>query len=135
MTDTWENSRSSGQFVGSAVVVGALYGPHFTLLRLKTFTGECFDYRIEDVPDFRGAVEILSNSLRPLSVKIQQGGQRCSVVTLAAGGARARSVTLATALALHKSGIHAVVDGGLAIGLPCSVRNKPKDRAPLEVSS
>ena len=35
-------------------------------------------------------------------------------------------VTLGAALALYKSGVHAVVDGGLSAGVPCSARNAPR---------
>jgi hypothetical protein len=120
------DTRNSTQFNGSAVVAGASYGPQHTLLHLETFAGECIDYEIGSVPDSHGMAEFLCRDLRPLSVKIQQGGQRCSVVALAAGGARAFNVALGTALALHKSGIRAVVDGGLPIRVPCSTRTKPE---------
>ncbi|MFC9354948.1 hypothetical protein [Arthrobacter sp. NPDC057013] len=124
MAATLRTSPSSGQFVGSAVVAGATYGPHHTLLRLKTFRGELIDYRLGDVPDPAGIVDVSSNGLRPISVKIRDGGKQCSVVALAAaGGARALTVTLRTALALYKSGVHAVVDGGLSAPAPCTTRN------------
>jgi hypothetical protein len=127
MAETLGTSHNSGQFVGSAVVAGATYGRHHTLLRLKTFGGELIDYRVGDVPDPAGIVEFNGGDLRPLSVKIQDGGKHCSVIArAAAGGARALRVTLGAALALYTSGVHAVVDGGLSAEVPCSVRNRPR---------
>lgn len=127
MAETWGTSHNSGQFVGSAVVTGAIYGPHHTLLRLKTFGGELIDYSVGDVPDPAGIAEFNGDDLRLISVKIQYGGKQCSVIArAAAGGARALRVTLGAALALYKSGVHAVVDGGLSAGVPCSARNAPR---------
>jgi hypothetical protein len=126
MQETRDRSHDAGQFVGSAVVAGGSYGPQSTLLRLKTFAGEYIDYRVSDVPDPAGIAALHGDNLHPISVKIQEGGQRCSVVALASGGPRSLTVTLGTALALYKSGVHAVVDGGLQIGVPCLIRNKPR---------
>ena len=126
MEETRGHSDDFGQFVGSAVVTGASYGLQNTLLRLKTFAGEYIDYRVGDVPDPEKIAGFHSGGLRPISVKIHQGGQRCSVVALASDGPRSLSVTLGSALALYKAGVYAVVDGGLQIGVPCSVRNKPR---------
>ena len=117
------HSHHLGQFVGSAVVVGASHGHQNTLLRLKTFAGEYIDYRVSDIPDPEPIAD--NCNFRPISVKIQNGGERCSVIALTSDGTRNFSVTLGAALALYKSGVHAVVDGGLQIGAPCSIRNRP----------
>ncbi|MFC9335969.1 hypothetical protein [Arthrobacter sp. NPDC057009] len=122
MAELRESPRTSSQFVGSAVVAGASYGAQHTILRLETFRGEYIDYRIGGVPDPEGMVKFQGAGLRPLSVKIQQGGQRCSVVAIGADGPRSFIVLLGTALALHKAGVHAVVDGGLPIAVPCSIK-------------
>ena len=122
MEDPRKSPHNLGEFIGSAMVAGASYGPDHTLLHLETCTGEHIDYRVGDVPDLGGMAKFELGNLRPLSVKIQQGGQRCSVVALAADGPRAFSVVLGTALALQQFGVHTVVDGGLSIGVPCSVR-------------
>lgn len=123
MAEKWDTPHDSGPFAGSAVVAAATYGRRHTLLHLKTFTGELIDYRVGDVPDPAGAAGLDGDNLRPISVKIQHGGRQCSVVALAAaGGPRTLSVTIPAALALCKSGVHAVVDGGLPAGAPCSAR-------------
>ena len=122
MADPRKSARNVGEFIGSAMVAGASYGLDHTILHLQTSTGEHIDYRVGDVPDPGGMAEFELGNLRALSVKIQQGGRRCSVVALAADGPRAFSVVLGTALALQKSGVHAVVDGGISIGVPCSVQ-------------
>jgi hypothetical protein len=121
MADALDTSHLSGQFVGSGVVTGAFYGRRHTLLHLRTFRGESIEYRLNGVPEPAGTAGLAGDNLRPASVKIQQGGWRCSLVALGEDGPRALSITLGTALALYKSGVHAVVDGGLPHGVPCSL--------------
>ena len=100
MEGNYKRPRHRGHFVGSATVVGASYGHGTTSLELQTFTGEYIEYSIEAVPDSAGAGELRGKNFRPLSVKIQHGGERCSVIELTPGGARPTTVTLGTALAL-----------------------------------
>lgn len=119
MEDNHKRPRYRGHFVGSATVVGASYGHGTTSLELQTFTGEYIEYSIDAVPDSAGAVELRGKNFRPLSVKIQRGGERCSVIALTPGGTRPTSVTLGTALALHQSGVHTVVEGGLRAEVSC----------------
>jgi hypothetical protein len=111
------------------VVAGAAYGSRTTLLHLQTFAGEVIDYTVDDIPDPTGAAEFRNNNLRPISVQIRHGGERCSVIALTSKGPRHSSVTLGTALALHQSGAHAVVDGGLTTGVPCSTHKTAKEGA------
>lgn len=131
MEDTRNHADDSGQFVGSAVVAGASYGSRTTLLQLQTFAGKFIDYIIDDIPDPAGAADFRDNNVRPISVQIQHGGERCSVIALTPDGPRRSIATLGTALALHQSGAHTVVDGGLATGVPCSTLRTSKERPPL----
>ncbi|MFJ5698666.1 hypothetical protein [Arthrobacter sp. NPDC093139] len=131
MEDTRDHPQDSAQFVGSAVVTGASYGPRTTILRLQTFAGEYIDHTVGDIPDPAGAAGFRSNNLRPISVKIQHAGERCNVIALTSDGPRRSNVTLGTALALHQFGVHTVVDGGLQIGVPCSTHKYAKERPPL----
>lgn len=130
MESTRGHSHDSGQFVGSGVVAGASYGSRTTVLQIQTFVGEYIDFTVGGVPDPAGAAEFLTNDLRPISIRIQHGGEQCSVIALAADGPRRSKVSLGTALALHQSGVYAVVDGGLQFGMPCSTQNA-KRRRPL----
>jgi hypothetical protein len=131
MKDTRNHPHDSGCFVGSAVVLGAAYGLRTTLLKLQTFAGEYFDYTIDSIPDPTGIAEFRSSNLRPISVKIEDCGKRCSVIALSQDGPRRSSVTLSTALALHQSGVHAVVNGGLQLGVSCSTHERVKEPTPL----
>lgn len=119
MHETRNHQHGPGQFVGSAVIAGASYGHRATLLHLRTFAGEDLDFAIADTPDSAGAARLRSSIHRPLSVKIEHGGERCSVIALTPSGPRRWTVTLGTALALHQSGVHAVVDGGLRNRVAC----------------
>lgn len=123
MKDTQDHLHNSVQFAGSAMVDGASYSRLTTTLKLRTFAGEKVDYTVVDVPDPAGAAEFRKNNLRPISVKIRHGGKFCSVIALTAAGTQRSNITLGTALALHQSGVHAVVDGGLLSGFPCSTRS------------
>lgn len=73
--------NDSGQFVGSAVVVGADYRAKSTVLQLQTFTGMRIHYTVEGVQDPAGAAQIQRDTRRPISVKIQVHTQCCSVTT------------------------------------------------------
>ncbi|KRE77161.1 MULTISPECIES: hypothetical protein [Micrococcaceae] len=126
MEDTRNHRHASNQFVGSAVVAGAVYGSRTTLLKLQTFAGEFIEYIVGDIPDPVGAAEFSSNNLSPIAVQIQHGGKRCSVIALTPEGPRRSIATLGTALALHRSGAHTVVDGGLKSGVPCSIHKTAK---------
>lgn len=121
-----------GQFIGSAVVVGASYGYGTTILRLQTFTGESIDYAIYALPDPEAPAVFRSDNCRPISVKIQHGGQQCSVIALTSTGTRRVNVTPGTALGLHEAGVHAVVEGGLQATVSCSnhKRANPKYFSP-----
>lgn len=123
MEDKRDHLRNPGQFISSAVVAGASYGHGTTNLQLQAFTGECIDYPVADIPDHAGAVDLLRDNCRPISVKIQNGGEHCSVIVLTPSGTRCASVTPGTALALYQSGVHAVVEGGLRAEVPCSKHN------------
>lgn len=112
--------RIGGSFVGSAVVTDAFYGKQATTLSLKSFAGEYIDYTVSAFPDDVGAATFYNNNLRPLSVKIQQGGRRCSVIALSSAGVQTLSVSLGTALALQAAGIRTVIDGGLHARAACS---------------
>jgi hypothetical protein len=125
MEETRSHLHVAGQFVGSALVIGASYGPQTTVLRLQTFAGESIEYSVGGIPSPAGAAEFRSYNLRPISVMIQQGGEQCSVIGLATDGPRRANVTLDIALALHQSGVHMVVDGGLRTGVPCSSHRTP----------
>lgn len=116
--------HGSGRFVGSAVIAGASYGPRTTILQLQTFAGEYVEYTVDDIPDPAGEAEFLRTNARPISVKIQAGGEHCSVIALDPNGPRRSNVTLGTALALHRSGVHAVVEGGLQLGGSCFTHKK-----------
>ncbi|XAS74273.1 hypothetical protein VUN82_10805 [Micrococcaceae bacterium Sec5.1] len=119
MEDNRKRPRFRGYFVGSATVIGASYGQGTTNLELQAFTGEYIEYSIDAVPDSAGAAELPGKNFRPISVKIQHGGERCSVIALTPAGTRRTSVTLGTALALHQSGVHTVVEGGLQAEVSC----------------
>ena len=114
------------------MVAGAAYGFRTTLLQLQTFAGELFHYAIDDLPDPAGAAEFQHADVRPISVHIQHGGERCSVIALTSDGPQRSNITLGTALALQQSGVHAVVDGGLKSGVPCSRRRPDMERPPSE---
>lgn len=120
MNDSRNLQHDFNQFVGSAVVSGASYRQRTTILQLQTFAGERLDCALGDVPDLAGAADFAGNALRPISVIIQQGGERCSVIGLTSRGPRRRNVTLGTALALHQSGVHTVVEGGLQKRASCA---------------
>jgi hypothetical protein len=125
MEGNYKRPRYRGHFVGSATVVGASYGHGTTSLELQTFTGEYIEYSIDAVPDSEGAAELRGKNFRPLSVKIQNGGERCSVIALTPSGTRPTSVTLGTALALHQSGVHTVIEGGLRAEVSCPRPQRP----------
>lgn len=112
--------RIGGSFVGSAVVTEAFYSKQATTLRLTSFAGEHIDYTVSALPNELGAATFCSNNLRPISVKIQQGGERCSVIALSSAGVQTLSVSLGTVLALQAAGIRTVIDGGLHAGAACS---------------
>ncbi len=128
MEDTRKHRHPSNEFVGSAVVAGAVYGSRTTLLKLRTFSGELIEYTVGDIPDPAGTAEFSSNNLRFIAVQIQHGGKRCSVITLTPEGPRRSLATLGTALALFRSGAHTVVDGGLKSGVPCSIYKTANER-------
>lgn len=123
MQDKRDHPHSPGQFVGSAVVAGASYGHGTTNLQLQSFTGEFIDYPFGGIPDPEGAAKFRGNNFRPISVKIEDGGERCSVIVLTSDGTQRAIVTLGIALALHQSGVHAVVEGGLQARLSCFRHN------------
>lgn len=125
MEETREGQTAADQFVGSAVVIGASIGPENTLLHLQTFTGDRVDYPLDALPDPAGEAYLRGQELRPISVKIRNGGLRCSVISLANDGPRTSTVTLGTALALYQSGVRAVVDGGLRLEAPCPTAPRP----------
>ncbi|MGF9646890.1 hypothetical protein AAIH32_02895 [Pseudarthrobacter oxydans] len=129
MEDKRKQARSKGQFIGSAAVVGASYGQGTTHLQLQAFTGEYIDYPIDAVPDPLGAAELRRKNFRPISVKIQDGGERCSMIALTSDGTRRASVTLGTALALYCSGVHTTVEGGLPAEVSCSKPQRPRSSA------
>lgn len=131
MEDVRNHPARFDQFVGSAAVAGASYGRRTTILQLQTFAGEYIDYTIDDIPDPAAADEFRRDNVRPISVRIQHGGQICSVTTLTSDGTRRSNVTLGAALALHQSGVHLVVDGGLQTGVSCSTRTGAKERPPV----
>lgn len=139
MEDKRKHARSQGQFIGSAAVVGASYRHGTTHLQLQAFTGEYIDYPIDAVPDTLGAVELRRKNFRPISVKIQHGGERCSVIALTSDGTRRASVTLGAALALHQSGVHTTVEGGLPAEVPCSKpqfsRSSARQLRPLDADA
>jgi hypothetical protein len=120
MKDTCSQPVDPGRFVGSAVVIGASNGAEATLLKLRTFSGECLDYEVRDIPDHAGAAELGARKFRPIPVKIQDGGQRCGVIALTSSGTRHSPISLGTALALQQSGVLVVVDGGLQAWASCS---------------
>jgi hypothetical protein len=107
------------QFVGSAVVDGASYGDRSTILQLQTFDGENISYAVSAIPNSAGAEEYRRYRFRPISVKIQCGGDRCSVIALTPNGPRCSSVSLGTALALLRTGVRTIVDGALQTRVPC----------------
>jgi hypothetical protein len=135
MKETKKHSPKFGSFVGSAVVAGAAYAHGSTILKLQTFAGNYIDYVIGGGPDPAGAAEFASNDLRPISVKIQLSGERCSVLALASDGPRRSNVTLGTALALHQSGVHTLVEGGLQTRVTCSVQTKGREHVRVAINS
>jgi hypothetical protein len=128
MEDSPNHPNDSWQFVGSAVIAGAFYGPRTTTLQLQTFAGQYIEYTMDDIPDPAGEAEFRGSNLRPISVKIQAGGEQCTAIVLASDGPRRSNVTLGTALALYRSGVQAVVDGGLQLGVSCSTYKRPRKR-------
>lgn len=125
MEGNYKRPRYRGHFIGSARVVGASYGHGTTYLELQAFTGEYIEYSIEAVPASAGEVELPGENFRPISVKIQDGGERCSVIALTPGGTRRTNITPGTALALHQSGVHTVVEGGLPAEVSCPRPHRP----------
>lgn len=123
MKDTRNHLSTSSQFAGSARVDGATYNRRTTTLKLRTFAGEEVDYTVSDIPDPAGAAEFRKTNPRPISVKIRQGGKWCSVIALTADGTQRTNVAPGIALALHQTGVHTVVDGGLLSGVSCSTHN------------
>lgn len=126
MQGTETRPREARQFVGTAIVAGATYGPETTVLQLVTCTGDYVAYTVADVPDHARADGLQRSSL-PLSVKIQESGKRCWVMALTSAGPRRTEVTLGAALALQQAGVHAVVEGGMQADVPCSARTAPVD--------
>lgn len=124
MQGTETHPRGARQFVGTAIIAGASYGPKSTVLQLVTCTGEYVAYTVEDVPDHASAEELQRSGL-PLSVKIQESGKQCWAMALTSAGPRRKEVTLGAALALQQAGVHAVVDGGLQAHVPCSAHSAP----------
>lgn len=80
-------------------------------------------------PTRPGEAEFRRNHPLPISVKIQQGGECCSVIALTSDGTRRSNVTLGTALALHQAGVHAVVDGGRQTEVSCSSKTAKSQTA------
>lgn len=130
MEETRNHPHDFDQFVGSAVVIGAFYGRRNTILQLETFAGAYIGYTVSGIPDHAGVGDFHGDT-RPLSVKIQHGGERCWVIALTPDGPRRSKVTLGTALAIHQAGVHAVVDGGLPAEVPCSTDRQAKEYRPL----
>lgn len=120
MEETQSHPDYYRQFVGSAVVDGASYGDRSTILQLQTFAGENISYVVGAIPDSARAEECRRDRFRPISVKIQDGGDRCSVIALTPDGPQCSSVGLVTALALQRIGVRTVVDGGLQNRVPCA---------------
>lgn len=87
MKDARTQPEDPGAFVGSAVVAGVSYGAKTTLLKLQTFSA-CLNFEVCGVPDQTGVIELGAGNFRPLSVKIQDGGQRCHVIALTSDGTR-----------------------------------------------
>ncbi len=123
MNESQHCHHDSGEFVGSAVVVGATFDREHSILSLRTFTDCLIDFVIQGVPDPDGYATLMTTPRRPISVKIHGGAREYTVVTLGAGGAQSAEVAQGTALALIQSGVHAVVDGGLPSSLSCSTRS------------
>jgi hypothetical protein len=119
MEETQSHPHNYRQFAGSAVVDGVSYGDQSTILQLQTFAGENINYVVSAIPESTGAEECLRERFRPISVKIQDGGDRCSVIALTPNGPQCSSVSLGTALALQRTGVRTVVDGGLQTRVPC----------------
>jgi hypothetical protein len=120
MEDTQSHPNYHRQFVGSAVVAGVSYGGRSTILQLRTFAGENISYVVSAIPDSAGEEDACRrDSFRPISVKIQDGGDRCSVIALTPNGPQCSSVSLGAALALERTGVRTVVDGGMQIRVPC----------------
>lgn len=115
-----ESCGSRFSFVGSAMVVGSSYGEHSTTLTLRNFAGESFGFTVHALPDDAAAALFYENNLRPISVKIQHGGARCTAIALSADGPQSMSIPLGIALALLQRKVHAVVEGGMHSDVPCS---------------
>lgn len=75
------------QFIGKAVVMAVRYDDQATTLKLRTFAGVHLRYTIGCVPDPAGAAQFCGTSSRPIAVKIQQGGEPCTVTALTGKGA------------------------------------------------
>ena len=119
MEETQGHPHYHRQFVGSAVVDGVSYSDRSTILQLQTFAGENISYVVGDIPDSSGAEECLRDRSRPVSVKIQDGGDRCSAIALTPNGPQCSIINLGAALALQRTGVRTVVDGGLQTRVPC----------------
>lgn len=122
MEETRAHRSKITQFVGSAVVADATFGDRFSILRLQTFAGERVDYTVPGVPDPAGAANLRNDSFRPVSVKIQAGGEQCSVIALTPNGPQCSSISLGSALELLRCGVRAVVEGGLRTRVPCATQ-------------
>lgn len=121
------NHQTCNRFAGSAVVISATYEAHATTLRLQTYAGERIGHTFEVRPDAAGAAALTAGNERPVSVKIPVNGEPCSVFVLSPKGPHHAEVTLGAALALHQLGIHAVVEGGLRLGVSCSTTTREQD--------
>lgn len=120
MEEPREQTVRRQSFVGTAKVAGASFSEQGTTLKLETFAGESVKFRVPTLPNDAGAQVLYSNSLRPISVKIQRGGDHCTAIALSPDGPQCSIIPLNIALALLHRGVHAVVDGGLHSDVPCS---------------
>jgi hypothetical protein len=118
------NHQTCNRFAGAAVVISASYGARATTLQLQTYAGERIGYTFQARPDAATAAALTAGSERPVSVKIPVNGEPCSVFVLSPKGPRHLEVSLGAALALHQLGIHAVVEGGLRLGVSCSTKKR-----------
>jgi hypothetical protein len=82
MEETQNHPHYYRQFVGSAVVDGVSYGDRSTILQLQTFAGENINYIVSAIPQSAAAEERRHERFHPISVKIQDSGDRCSVIAL-----------------------------------------------------
>ena len=84
----------------------------------NTSTSQLVTFRIQ-----QGQPSSSRTTFVPSRSGSRHGGEQCSVIALASDGPRRSNVSLGTALALHQSGVYAVVDGGLQFGMSCSTQN------------